>query len=478
MNKKSSFSMEFAAAALAGFTTLTVGCGFSGQTHDPDFDKSFQKEMKVIGEALKDVYFGGVEKRTMEELRTTTLKKLMESLDPHSAYHTPDEVKAMKEQTKGEFGGLGIKLEIDNNALKAAEVMENTPAAKAGMKSGDTITHVDGKQIPSESVMDAVKMIRGKPGTDVIIRVKREGESKPIDFTATRAVIEDNPVTGKILETDAGRIGYIHLSTFQSEIADQKIDEAIAAMEKDPAGAPKAYILDVRYNGGGLLDQVSEIADNFLESGPIASMKMRLRNETETYEATPGDDIKGKPLVILVNGGSASASEILAGTLQDHKRATVIGTQTYGKGSVQTVVPLGGDDEKYGALRLTIALYHTASGRTPQNVGITPDIEVLGTQDPFKNGEKNADYKESKQKGVLKAVEGTARAADPAPKTCQIPDSVSGSKSLKDKFPALTLKMGDKKGELDETLLCAVDFLQKTSRFSVTKDRPPSNPAP
>lgn len=293
---------------------------------------------------------------------------MLTSLDPHSGYLSPDDFRSMQVQTSGEYGGLGIEVTMEDGFLKVVTPMDDTPASRAGLESGDLLTAINGRPIVGQTLNDAVKDIRGPVGTDLTLSVLREGVD-PFDVTLTREVIRPKSVTWRMVEED---IAYLRISTFNERTTDL-LEDAISQVSRELGGRPAGLVLDLRNNGGGLLDQAVSVSDLFLAGGEVVSTQGRRANDIERYNARGGEVFKGVPMVVLINVGSASASEIVAGALQDRGRATVLGMASFGKGSVQTVIPLGADK---GAIRLTTARYYTPSGRSIQAKGIEPDIEV------------------------------------------------------------------------------------------------------
>jgi carboxyl-terminal processing protease len=301
-------------------------------------------------------------------------------------------------QTRGEFGGLGIEVTQEEGLIKVVAPIDDTPAAKAGVRAGDIITHLDGEAVQGLSLNQAVDRMRGQVNTKIQLRISRKGAEKPLEVTIVRDVIRVKSVRSRV-EDD---VGYIRVSSFNEQTTDglkKAINDITAQV---PPEKLKGFVLDLRNNPGGLLDQAISVSDTFLERGEIVSTRGRDAEETQRFNARPGDLIKGRPLIVLINGGSASASEIVAGALQDQKRATVIGTRSFGKGSVQTIIPLGSGN---GALRLTTARYYTPSGKSIQAKGITPDIEVLqDVPDEVKKTAASTEIKgESSLRGHLKA---------------------------------------------------------------------------
>jgi len=332
---------------------------------------STYRELELFGKVFDMVRQDYVEKPSSTKLIQSALKGMIGSLDPHSNYMDPKAFQDMQVETTGEFGGLGMEVTTENDAVKVVSPIDGTPAAKAGILAGDIITEVDGtpvKDLPLDSV---VSKLRGPPGSKVTLAIQRAKVAKPIIVTLTREIIKTRPVSYR---DEGGNVGYLRITEF-NQLTTSELTSAIKDLEKKiPADQMKGYILDLRNNPGGLLDQAIGVADTFLNRGEIVSTRGRDPDEDERYFAKPGDLTNGKPLIVLINGGSASASEIVSGALQDLKRATILGTRSFGKGSVQTIIPLGPGN---GALRLTTARYYTPSGRSIQAEGITPDIEVV-----------------------------------------------------------------------------------------------------
>ena len=308
-----------------------------------------------------------VEEVDDKKLIESAINGMLVSLDPHSSYLDAQSYKYMNEQTKGKFGGLGIEVTMENGVVKIVSPIDDTPAAKAGLKPGDYITNIDGEQVIGMSLNDAVDKMRGKVGSKVKLTIRRVGE-KPFEVTLKREEVKIQSVKNDI---KSGDVAYIRITSFSGD-TDKMVEKAIKQAKKELKGNIKGVVLDVRNNPGGLLDQAVNISDLFLDKGEIVSTRSRNEEDTVRYTAKEGDITEGLPIVVMINDGSASASEILAGALQDHKRAIILGEKSFGKGSVQTVVPLG----KYGAMRLTTARYYTPSGRSIQATGIIPDVEV------------------------------------------------------------------------------------------------------
>jgi carboxyl-terminal processing protease len=299
---------------------------------------------------------------------------MLNSLDPHSSYLDARDFDNLMSTTDGNYGGLGLTVTMEDGAVKVIAATRDTPADKAGIKAGDFITHVDGQLFFGGTLDEAVDKMRGDPGTQVRLRVVRAGREQPLELTLTRAIIDIPAVKSEVKD----RVGIITVTTFNRNTTEMA-RKAIAAMEGAAGGAPLGYVIDMRSNPGGLLDQAIELSDLFLERGEVVSQRGRRRTDIERYYAEPGDAAKGRPIVVLVDAGSASAAEIVAAALQDHRRGLVMGERTFGKGSVQTLVPLGNGQS---ALRLTTARYYTPSGRSVQEGGVTPDILVPQISDP------------------------------------------------------------------------------------------------
>lgn len=323
---------------------------------------------EILARARQDYVTEIDEKEAMK----AAINGMLTSLDPHSGYLDPDDFRSMQVQTSGEYGGLGIEVTMEDGFVKVISPMDDTPASRAGIEPGDLITAINGVPIIGQTLNDAVKEMRGEKGTDIEITILREGQD-PFDVTLTREVIQQKSVTWRMEESD---IGYIRISGF-NERTTMLLEEAIEGISSETGSRPRGLILDLRNNGGGLLDQAVSVADMFLSGGEVVSTQGRRISDMERYNARSGEVFKGVPMIVLINGGSASASEIVAGALQDRNRATIVGTLSFGKGSVQTVIPLGADR---GAVRLTTARYYTPSGRSIQALGIEPDIEITQTR--------------------------------------------------------------------------------------------------
>jgi carboxyl-terminal processing protease len=369
-------------AGLAGATTvLNVSRTYSATTPNSEI----YRQLDLFGDVLERVRADYVEKPNDTALIEAAINGMLTSLDPHSAYLSPKNFRDMQVQTRGEFGGLGIEVTMDpdTRVIKVVAPIDDTPAAKAGVQTNDLITHLDNEQIIGLTLEQAVEKMRGPVNTPITLTIVRKGRDEPFDLRITRDVIKINPIKSR-LEAN-GEIGYIRISTF-NEQTHANLLKQVEAVKKDSGKKIKGYIVDLRNNPGGLLDQAVSVSDDFLERGAIVLTKGRNLEETDRKQATPGDIADGKPMIVLVNGGSASASEIVAGALQDHKRAIVLGTRSFGKGSVQTIIPLGAN----GAIRLTTARYYTPSGRSIQAKGIVPDTVVEQELSPEEKARENA----------------------------------------------------------------------------------------
>jgi carboxyl-terminal processing protease len=311
-----------------------------------------------------------VEKPDDGKLVESAINGMLTGLDPHSSYMDAKSFRDMQVQTRGEFGGLGIEVTMEDGVIKVVAPIDETPAAKAGVMANDFITHINDEPIQGLTLNQAVDKMRGPVNTTIKIRIMRKGQDKPVEMTLTREIIKVLSVRS---HSEGDDVGYIRITQF-TEQTTEGLKKAIADITAQDGDKLKGYIVDLRNNPGGLLDQAISVSDTFLEKGEIVSTRGRNADETQRFNARPGDLTKNKPVIVLINGGSASASEIVAGAMQDHKRATILGTRSFGKGSVQTIIPLGSGN---GALRLTTARYFTPSGRSIQAKGIVPDIEVL-----------------------------------------------------------------------------------------------------
>ena len=330
-------------------------------------DKLYEK-IDLFGEVLERIQNEYVDEINQADVMDSAINGVLQSLDPYSAYMSPDLFEDMQTDTRGEFGGLGIEIGMEAGVVKVIAPIEDTPASKAGIKAGDYIIKINDIQVQGKSLMEAVKLMRGPVGSSIKLTVRRKSIKKALDFSIVREIIEVKSVDAKILGKKKN-IGYLKLKSF-NENSDKQLFKKIKDIEKK--NNPIGYIVDVRNNPGGLLNQAVSITDFFLNDGEIVSTKGRKISETRKFFARQGDGIKGKPIIVLINSGSASASEILAGALKDHKRAIILGETSYGKGSVQTIIPL----KNGGGIRLTVSKYYLPSGQSISEVGVSPDIEI------------------------------------------------------------------------------------------------------
>jgi len=356
----------------------------------------YQRQLMLLQSVIQYIHYLYVDKPDDAKLIESAINGILGTLDPHSSYMNEESMRAMLTQMSGKFAGIGMKVAMENGFVKVVTPFDGSPAAMAGIRSGDLISHIDDNPVSDLTIEQAVGKMRGAEGSTVKLKVIREGRNNPFDVTITRAIIHRPTVQFR----NEGDIGYIKLEEFGEKTATEMVKAINDISTKIPANTLKGYVLDLRNNPGGLLDQSIRVSDAFLRGGDIVSTRGRIDTETQPFRATSKmvDLIGGKPLIVLINGGSASASEIVAGALQDHKRATILGSRSFGKGSVQTIIPLG---QGMGALRLTTARYYTPSGQTIQAKGITPDIEVLQIEPPELQG-KTDTKGESSLKGHLK----------------------------------------------------------------------------
>jgi len=405
------------------------------------------RQLNLFGDVFEKVRNDYVEKPDESKLIQAAINGMMSALDPHTSYMDPDAYREMQRSTKGEFGGLGIEVTEEDGLIKVVSPIDDTPAAKAGIMSGDIIAGIDGTLTSGMTLDQAVDKMRGPINSAVTLKIARGTKKELKDYKITRAVIEVQSVKGEVKDGD---IGYIRITQFTEKTA----TGLHAAMDKIKSAVPadklKGYIVDLRNDPGGLLDQSIEVVNTFVDKGEIVSTRGRNPDDAQRFSARAGEDqSEGKPVVVLINGGSASASEIVAGALQDHKRATLIGTRSFGKGSVQTIMPLGDNN---GALRLTTARYYTPSGRSIQAKGITPDIQVLeDVPAEFKGKDENLG--EASLKGHLKNG-----AEDPTGSSAYVPPD----------------------SKLDKQLIAALDLLHgvKPAPAQVTGDGPKSDATP
>lgn len=400
------------AGALMGASAMSIVYGPPASTANAAGAQTY-RQLAIFGDIFERVRAQYVTPPNDKDLIENAINGMLTSLDPHSSYLNPEAAQDMRVQTKGEFGGLGIEVTMENELVKVIAPIDDTPASKAGVLAGDLISEIDGEEVRGLSLNEAVDKMRGPVNTPIELTVIREGADKPIKIKIVRDIIKVRAVRHRV----EGDVGYLRIISF----TEKTYDDLQAAIKKIKAEIPddklKGYVLDLRLNPGGLLDQAISVSDSFLERGEIVSTRGRDSKDIIRYDSRAGDSIDGKPLIVLMNGGSASASEIVAGALQDHRRATIMGTRSFGKGSVQTIIPLS----QNGALRLTTALYFTPAGTSIQGTGIKPDIKI---EQPLPDELKGRDVSrgESDLRGHIKGEEedengsGSAAYVPPEPK--------------------------------------------------------------
>lgn len=452
MSSKKLLKTGTALALILAFSSLTVlaAPGAKPERTAGTVSDTY-KALNLFGDVFEQVRANYVEPTEDKKLIEYALNGMLTSLDPHSSYMTEDETKAMSVQNKGEFGGLGIEVTMENGAVKVVSPIDDTPAARAGMQAGDLIVEIDGKTVMGMTISDAVDKMRGKPGTDIILTVVRKNSKEPLKIKLTRDIIQIQSVKSRV---EGGNIGYIRITTFNAQTF-PGVKKAFSDIEKQTKGKLAGYVLDLRNNPGGLLDQAISVSDAFLDKGEIVSTRGRSADDTRRDNATPGDLANGLPIVILINGGSASASEIVAGALQDHKRAIVLGTQSFGKGSVQTLFDAPGG----GSIKITTARYYTPSGRSIQAKGITPDITVERAKVVAEKEGAFGEMHEADLKGALANPDQNSE-VDPT----LLPETTETPAKDGDKKPAADAAKKDEKQD-DYQLLRAVDLLQGISLY-------------
>ena len=398
------------------------------------------RQLNLFGDVFERVRADYVEEVSDKELIENAINGMLTALDPHSSYLNEKNYRDMQVQTKGEFGGLGIEVTMENGLVKVVSPIDDTPAFRAGIQPQDLITHLDGEQVLGLTLQQAVERMRGKVDTDIRLTIRRKGR-KPFDVTLTRAIIKIRSVRSRI---ERKNIGYVRITSF-NEQTHKGLIKAMEKLRADAEGGLKGIVLDLRNNPGGLLDQAVAVADAFLDKGEIVSTRSRRKENAQRFNARPGDLAKVLPIVVLINGGSASASEIVAGALQDHGRAIIMGTRSFGKGSVQTIVPLPGQ----GAMRLTTSRYYTPSGRSIQAKGIDPDIVIEQSKvEPINRGSRRS---EADLRGAL-----TNDSPGDAPKKKDKTAKKDEKKDEKDAKPKVS----------DYQLNRAVDLLRGIALFS------------
>ncbi len=404
------------------------------------------RQLDLFGRVFERVRTDYVEELADEELIEASINGMLNDLDPHSSYLSAKSFRDMQVQTRGEFGGLGIEVTMENGLVKVITPIDDTPASRAGIMAGDFITHLDGEEVQGLTLNQAVEKMRGRVNTEIKLRVRREGEDEPLKIAVVRDIIKIRSVRQRTEDN----VGYVRITSF-NEQTEQGLKRAVGELRDGIGDDLKGIVLDLRNNPGGLLDQAIAVSDAFLDRGEIVSTRGRNPNDTQRHNARTGDIAGGAPVVVLINGGSASASEIVAGALQDHKRATIIGTRSFGKGSVQTIIPLGGNG---GAMRLTTARYYTPSGRSIQAKGIDPDklVEQVVPEDQKRSSERLG---EASLRGHL---EGEGEGETPAEGDKPV-DPPSGSSAF----------IPEDKAE-DIQLQFALDFLRSTEVTTNTSD--------
>ena len=355
------------------FIFLFLSFFYTSVVSSNTFNDELYKKIDLFAEVLEKIRKEYVDEVDQSDLIDSAINGALQSLDPYSAYMDPELFESMETDTKGEFGGLGIEVGMEAGVVKVVAPIDGTPAAKAGLKAGDYIVKINGEQVQGKSLMEAVKLMRGPVGSTIDLTIRRKGIKKALSKTIKREIIEIKSVESKILKKN---IGYLKLNAFNSNSSKQLFDQIKNIENKNKTSG---YILDLRNNPGGLLTQAINVADFFLDDGEIVSTRGRKSIENRRFFAKKGDKVKGKPLIVLINNGSASASEIVAGALKDHKRAIILGSSTYGKGSVQSIIPL----KNGGGIRITISKYYLPSGQSISEVGVKPDIFVDDENDDF-----------------------------------------------------------------------------------------------
>lgn len=404
-------SLIVGAAILLGFAVGSATIGSWAQSGS-SLNTNTYRQLNLLGEVFEQVRAQYVEDVTDQQLIEAAVNGMLTSLDPHSSYLTAKSFDDMRVQTRGEFGGLGIEVTMENGFVKVVSPIDDTPAAAAGLEPGDYITHLDGEAVLGLNLSDAVEKMRGKVGTSISLTIRRKDVVEPFDVELTRAVITIKSVRFRAI----GDIGYIRITTFNEQTT-SGLHAAIASLKEELGDSLHGYVIDLRNNPGGLLQEAIDVSDTFLEQGEIVSTRGRNLDDSSRSNAQPGDDTDGAPVVVLINGGSASASEIVAGALQDHGRAIILGTQSFGKGSVQTIIPLPG----HGAMRLTTARYYTPSGRSIQAKGVTPDIIVEAAK--IEKMAQRSNRREADLRGRLENPDAAVEKETPEPKPEAAPEA-------------------------------------------------------
>ncbi len=429
-------------------------------------DKSeLYQQLNLFGDVLERIRRDYVEPVEEKQLIENAINGMLSALDPHSSYMNPKSYKDMQVQTKGEFGGLGIEVTMENGVIKVVSPIDDTPASKAGIMPGDLIFALDGEPVQGLTLQEAVEKMRGKVGAPIKVSIRR-GTKDPFDVTLTRETIKVKPVKYRL---EGGDIGYIRVTSFTEQTTPGVLD-AVEKLKKEAGNKLKGYIIDLRNNPGGLLDQAIAMSDAFLDKGEIVSVKARKNDEVQRWNAKPGDVANGLPIVVLMNGGSASASEIVAGALQDHRRAIILGTRSFGKGSVQTIMQVTGG----GAIRLTTALYFTPSGRSIQKEGIKPDIEVEPAK--IENIQQRSSFREENlRRSITNPNDKPVAPPPPVKPNDAKPEAAKPGDKTDDKAAGQTAPQATPSGDPDEPpkeqaadyqLLRAADLIRGISLYS------------
>lgn len=455
--RKNPFRNKLAAAAsvlaLTVFLTTSysvfAGSGGAPRTAGKSVPANTYTALHLFGDVFERVRADYVDPIDDRKLLEYALNGMLSNLDPHSAYMTEEDTKAMAVQNRGEFGGLGIEVTMENGVVKVVSPIDETPAARAGVQAGDLIVEIDGQQVMGMSLNEAVEKMRGRVGTNIVLTIVRAGTPEPLRLTLTRDIIQIRSVRSRV---ESGNVGYVRMSAFNGQTF-SGLQKAFQDIEKEAGNRLIGYVLDLRNNPGGLLDQAIAVSDAFLDRGEIVSTRGRKPEDTRRDNATPGDLARGLPVVVLINGGSASASEIVAGALQDHKRAIIMGTQSFGKGSVQTVLEVPGG----GSIKLTTARYYTPSGNSIQGTGITPDI-IVERAKIVEEKSTFGEVHEADLKGSLKNPGANEKVNDP---TLQPEGKTEDGAAKDDKKPAgKDAKAADAPKNDDYQLVRAIDVLQ------------------
>ena len=411
-------SLIMAGAALgAAAATVTLHTSYVSGSSALAAASDTYRDLNLFGDVFEKIRTDYVEKPDEEKLVEAAINGMLASLDPHSSYMDAKAYRDMQVQTRGEFGGLGIEVTQENGFIKVISPIDETPAARAGVKPGDFITHLNGNSVQGLTLQEAVEQMRGERGSVIRLTIRREGTERPIELSLTRDVIRPQVVRFRMEGTD---IGYVRLTSF-NEQTDVGLRRAVQSIRQQAGNNLRGIILDLRNNPGGLLDQAVQVSDDFLEQGEIVSTRARRAEDAQRWNARAGDIAQGLQVVVLVNGGSASASEIVAGALQDHRRAIILGTKSFGKGSVQTVMPIPGN----GAIRLTTARYYTPSGRSIQGTGIEPDIEVLASREDQTTAARNTREREADLRRALRNEGGVPQSEGSAVPPLNLPSTVT-----------------------------------------------------